>query len=444
MTGGRRPDAPLRRLGSRVSRRGLLGAGVLAGVLAASGVPLQARTRGGVLRLGLSGPLPRGDAWDRAPAALAVGAVYDTLTEIGPTGELRGELALAWEAAPDAATWRLALRRDARFHDGRPLDSADVAASLLRHRSGPSGWALGRLAEVETDGPHALRVALAEADPDFPLLLAEPGLVIGPDGRFDGVGTGLYRVAEDQPADRLRLDRMGDHWKDGRAGWFEAVEALHLPDSSRRLEALAAGEVDVAGALAPELVAEAQEAGLAVTAVPGNRQLHVALPAGAPEPLRRLVARAVDRAALALAWGGSVAADHPLGPLHPSLAPPEPPPFEPEAARALASQALAVSSWEGGPTEDATFRKALAGPWAPLRDRRDLLHALDEARRAEGEERAARYRAAQAICTAAAPVVVAAHIPTVIVHGPNLRHGGAVSPLGSFDGGRLPERWWFA
>jgi hypothetical protein len=32
----------------------------------------------------------------------------------------------------------------------------------------------------------------------------------------------------------------------------------------------------------------------------------------------------------------------------------------------------------------------------------------------------------------------------VTVHGPNLRHDGAVSPLGSFDGGRLPERWWFA
>ncbi|HVG49850.1 MAG TPA: ABC transporter substrate-binding protein, partial [Rubellimicrobium sp.] len=180
----RRPAPPLRRLDSRVSRRGLLGAGVLAGVLAASGVPLQARTRGGVLRLGLARPLPlRGD-WTRAPAVLAQGAVYDTLTEIGPTGDLSGELAQSWEAAPGARVWHLALRRDAVFHDGRPLTAPDVLASLARHRAGPAAWILDRVERIEPQGPQAALLTLHEGDPDLPFLLADPRLIIGPEGRL--------------------------------------------------------------------------------------------------------------------------------------------------------------------------------------------------------------------------------------------------------------------
>jgi hypothetical protein len=212
-----------------------LGAGVLAGVLAASGVALQARARGGVLRLGLARGVPGGD-WSRAHPALAL-AVHDTLFEIGPTGELEGGLVGAWESDGAARAWVLALRPDAPFHDGTPLGAADVAASLARHRSGRAAWALGNIEGIEALGAGALRLALREADPDLPLLLAEPGLTVGPEGRLDGVGTGLYRLAEREEG-RLRLERVGAHRKDGRAGWFDAVEAVVLPDPSHRLAAL--------------------------------------------------------------------------------------------------------------------------------------------------------------------------------------------------------------
>ena len=431
----RRPAPPLRRLDSRVSRRGLLGAGVLAGVLAASGVPLQARTRGGILRLGLARPLPFGD-WTDAPAILAQGAVYDTLTEIGPTGDLSGELAQSWEAAPGARVWHLALRRDAPFHDGRPLTAQDALASLARRRAGPAAWILDRIDRIEAQGPHALLVTLHEGDPDFPFLLADPRLVIGPEGVFDGTGTGLYRVSGVQPLDRLRLDRVAEHWKDGRAGWFDALEAVSLPDPRDRLDALLAGEVDVVDPLPPDLLPEAE--GLALTAVQGNRQLHARLPEGADATL---LPRALDREALALAWAGTPAADHPLGPLHPALSALPPPAFDPQAAARLPAPVL--TAWEGRPTEDATFAHALAGPWAPLRDDPALRRHLAAARTAEGPERQAHYEAAQALCAEAAPVTVVAHIPAVTLHAPTLAHG-PVSGSAPLDGARLPERWWFA
>lgn len=438
-----RPARPLRRLDSRMSRRGLLGAGVLAGVLAASGVPLQARTRGGTLRLGLARPLPAGDGWDRAAPVLAQGAVYDALAEIGPTGELAGELALSWESEGGARRWHLALRPDAAFHDGAPLLASDVLASLARHRRGPAAWALANLERAEEQGPRALLLTLREGDPDLPFLLADPALIVGPGGRFDGTGSGLYRLAGDRPAGRLRLERVPGHWKDGRAGWFDAVEAVHLPAPEERLAALLAGEVDAVDPLPPDLAQAAVEAGLAATAVQGNRQLHARLPAGADPALAPLLPRALDREALARAWGGAPAADHPLGPLHPGLSPLRPPGLEPAAAAALGGLPRLVP-WEGRPTEAATFAKALAGPWAALRDDPALRRHLAAARAAEGPGRLAHLALAQARCAEAAPVAVLAHVPAVTVHAPRLAHGAAVSPAAPLDGARLAERWWFA
>ena len=438
----RRPDAPLRRLDSRVSRRGLLGAGVLAGVLAASGVPLHARTKGGLLRLGLVSGLP-GD-WTEAPPVLALGAVYETLTEIGPTGELRGELALSWEAEPGARVWHVTLRRDARFHDGTPLRSSDVLASLARHRRGRSAWALSQIEQADPQGDHGLLLTLAEGDPDFPLLLADPALIVGPEGRFDGTGTGPYRLASGQIPDRLRLEHVGDHWSDGRAAWFDAVEARHLPEDRARLDALLAGEVDAISPVHPALAAEARAAGLPMTSVQGNRQLHVRLPRRQRARFWHMIPQAIDREQVAATWGGHPAADHPLGLLHPALADLAAPAFDPAMRDALGEVAPRFSAWEGCATEGATFRKALAGPWAALRRNPGLLAQLSAARATEGAEQLAHYAAAQAICARSGIAVVAAHIPAVTLHGPRLLHDAAVSPLSPLDGGRLPKRWWFA
>jgi len=106
--------------------------------------------------------------------------------------------------------------------------------------------------------------------------------------------------------------------------------------------------------------------------------------------------------------------------------------------------ALEFRFWAGRPTEAATFEKALAGPWAPLGDDLSLRRLLAAARAAQEPERLALYAEAQTLCAKAAPVVVAAHVPALTVCTPRLVHGGAVSPHGSLDGGRLPERWWFA
>lgn len=231
-----------------ISRRRLISAAVLAGVLSASGVSAGTRQRGGVLRLGLTGTA---DTWDPRRArgtfmrVAGQGAVYETLTEITAGGELVGELATGWEPAEGARVWVVNLRPGVTFHDGRPLRATDVLASLALHRNdSPAAPVLARIEAMRVTGPLQLRFTLSAPDANFPLALADPHLVIGPEGRFDGTGSGLYRVAEFSPGERLRLLRVDDHWRDGRAGWFDALVLRAMPETAMRRAALIAGHVD--------------------------------------------------------------------------------------------------------------------------------------------------------------------------------------------------------
>ncbi|HBS49877.1 MAG TPA: peptide ABC transporter substrate-binding protein [Rhodobacteraceae bacterium] len=228
---------------TRIDRRALFASGAAAALLAATGLSPEARPReGGRLRLAV----PRDGSMERVVRA----AVYDTLTEVGPDGVLRGEVASDWQASADARHWEIALREDVSFHDGRALTSADVAASLASLD-----------AEVEPLGAHHLRISLAEGDTQLPWRLADPARIIAPGGELDrdlahAVGSGCYSVLRAE-RDRHFLGRkVAGHYKAGRAGWADEVEIVVIPDAAVRAEALRDGFVDVAALPRAEALGE--------------------------------------------------------------------------------------------------------------------------------------------------------------------------------------------
>ncbi|MFD3188863.1 ABC transporter substrate-binding protein [Sedimentitalea sp. HM32M-2] len=226
---------------NRMDRRALFSSGVAAALLAASGVSLHAAPRpGGRLRLAL----PR---QDDALGRLVRGAAFETLTEIAANGGLQGELATSWRADATARNWQITLRSGHRFHDGRQLTSRDVADSLLAHR------ALGHIdfAAVRATAPDGIRLDLALGNPDLPILLADPALIICAGGQVDlplyqAVGSGCYRTLRLDSQRHYLGERVLEHHKSGRAGWLDRVEALVIPDAGVRAEALRDGFVDVA------------------------------------------------------------------------------------------------------------------------------------------------------------------------------------------------------
>ena len=216
---------------TRIDRRALFTSGAAAALLAATGASLADTPKsGGVLRIAV----PRDDSLDR----LARGAVFDTLTEIGPDGTLRGELATAWQTDSEARVWTFDLRADAVFHDGVALTAGDVLAVLSE---------VGR---AEALAPDRIRIELAEANPGLPFLLADTRFVITRDGQSvsplqQANGTGCYRVERAEDGRHFRGRRVAGHYKDGQAGWLEAVDIIVIPDPAVRAEALRDRYVDV-------------------------------------------------------------------------------------------------------------------------------------------------------------------------------------------------------
>lgn len=235
---------------TRLDRRALFTSGAAAALLTATGVSLDTAPRlGGRLRLAV----PRDGSLD----AVARGAVFDGLAEIGPDGVLRPELATSWQGSADAREWRFELRGDVAFHDGRTLRAEDAAASVR-------AWDIPGVTRVAATGPLSLRIELAEGNPDLPYHLAAPGRIVAPEGEVDmplerAVGTGAYRVEQAQAGRSFRAARVAEHYKKGRAGWADSVEVVVIPDAGVRAEALRDGFVDVAALPAPEGLVERGE-----------------------------------------------------------------------------------------------------------------------------------------------------------------------------------------
>ncbi len=221
---------------NRISRRSLIGSGAAASALAVAGFPASAiAQRGGTLRVAA----PQ-DIFDRL---VAPGAVFDGLTEIDEGGALRGALADNWETTDAGRNWTIALRPDAVFHDGRPVLAEDVTAALAAETE-----ANGVLADVRRLRPVARNVliSLEATDPQLPLRLSDPALVVRPATRpSDTIGSGLYQVVAAEPG-RLKLSRVDGHGRRARGGFFDRVELLSMSAAEDRLFALETGRVDLA------------------------------------------------------------------------------------------------------------------------------------------------------------------------------------------------------
>ena len=271
-----------------MDRRALFASGAAAALLAAAGVSARGLPqRGGKLRLAVSGA-QRSDSWmsgDGLFMQVAIqGVIFDTLTEVGADGTLRGELAIGWTARDEGRGWAFDLRRDVRFHDGALFSARDVVASLTASLP---------FADVDSDGPHRVIVALDTPDPSLPFTLAAPSHVIRPAHAIQqGIGTGLYRMTKFTPGQQLLATRVAEHYRDGQAGWFDQIELVSIPSEAVRAQALAEYLVDAADLSDAQAVAPFRD----IAILPGmatSRSLGMAQIVSASRPFDNL--RAAER-----------------------------------------------------------------------------------------------------------------------------------------------------
>lgn len=161
-------------------------------VLAALALPLSARTRphyGGTLHVEIEG-----DPWQR-PDGVARRLVFDGLTMLDVNGSVRPALAVQWDSDNSNHRWQFRLRSGVHFHDGTPLTSSAVVASLNAVCPANCPWtvvrAVGTSVVFTGDSPM----------PNLPALLAGDDFLItltpGADGKTPttNTGTGPFQVS---------------------------------------------------------------------------------------------------------------------------------------------------------------------------------------------------------------------------------------------------------
>ncbi|MDA8016180.1 MAG: ABC transporter substrate-binding protein [Thermoanaerobaculia bacterium] len=201
--------------------------------------------------------------------------VFETLTRLDDQVQVQPWLAESLESLHGGRLYRVRLRQDVRFHDGRRMTARDVRWSferllrvsdalryLLQSIRGAPAMARGDvddLAGLVIESPHELRIELDRPLAFFPVLLSHPATVIVPENTesFDGhwrdgcCGTGPFRVVSFDVRERLDLERFPDYWREGSPR-CERLVFHRETDSEQIATDFRGGRLSLAGHLSPE------------------------------------------------------------------------------------------------------------------------------------------------------------------------------------------------
>lgn len=258
---------------------------------------------------------------------LIMSLVYDPLTVPGNDPNVAPRLASRWESDAQQRKWTFTLADGARFHDGRPVTSADVVWSLrrLREIAGETKVPVAGVGDITAAGPNAVVLTCAAPNSQLPLLLRMMTFTV-PEGTTDfaaAVGSGPFRL-ESYDGGNARLVR-NESWFGGPP-LLDAIEVTLFDSPESMSNAIMGGQIDLASNVGAIAGRTAETRGdLRVVRRPDDIAVAIAMRTSdgpfADPRVREALRLAVDRDAMVaqvLSGYGSVANDV-LGTADPSL-----------------------------------------------------------------------------------------------------------------------------
>jgi peptide/nickel transport system substrate-binding protein len=279
---------------THAGRTGLLGGAALALVLSATGVDAE------TLRWARVGDALTLDphSQNEGPTHTLNHHIYETLVSRALDGSLTPRLATDWYIDEDDDTvWVFHIREGVTFHEGQALTAEDVAFSIDRARTPPSGMAALHAAveEVTAVDDHTVRVKLTGPAPLYVQNLTNTFIMSKEWAEQHGVetspnfaageeahsvrntnGTGPYRLVSRDPEVRTVLAVNADHWDDAP----QVTEIIYTPisEAATRVAALLSGEVDLVQDVPVQDIARLEGTdGITVVRGPENRNIFFSL-----------------------------------------------------------------------------------------------------------------------------------------------------------------------
>ncbi len=177
------------------------------------------------------------------------GLIYDTLTQLSPTGQLEPGLAQSWDFTPGGTSLTIHLRPNVTFSDGTPVDATAVKASILHVKSSPLRTSLSVIKDINIVDPLTLQLDLTLPTP-ADLLYAWndlDGMVIAPSAISTAaahpVGSGPY-VLTSASNSEIVLKKNPNYWN--AAAYQPAeIDFISVGTGPPSVAALKAGSIDM-------------------------------------------------------------------------------------------------------------------------------------------------------------------------------------------------------
>lgn len=197
---------------------------------------------------------PQSDGYMRRVGAL------EPLFYVTNEGDVYPKLAEGAEAL-DPTHWNIKLRENAKFWSGKEVTAEEVIKSLERSRELNTGAeaALKGLT-FEAAEPYLIKVTSEQENVNVPLKLISVSIT-NADLDHTSVDqidfTGMYRIKEYLPKQRLILERNEDYY--GDLPKIKNVNFEEISDPETRLMAVISGEADIASAISPTGAKQAKD-----------------------------------------------------------------------------------------------------------------------------------------------------------------------------------------
>ncbi|KAF1067591.1 ABC transporter substrate-binding protein [Variovorax sp.] len=215
--------------------------------------------------------------------------VFDTLYGFDLKGNLEPRLATSYQVSADGLTHTFKLRTGVKFHNGAPFTSQDAKYSLERilkpeTKSTRRPYFVNTVTAVETPDAQTVVFKLSQKDGAF-LNKVAGYLYIVPKAYTEAlptpeafalapVGTGPYRFVAHKIGQSIELARFDEFW--GAKPGVAKVLLRFIPEASSRVNAVLAGEVDLAADIAPSDAEQLQaRKGVSLVSVQGGSPLHI-------------------------------------------------------------------------------------------------------------------------------------------------------------------------